>query len=87
MKLFQFLEAEKKVIWPDQQTRNLVTKFENDRKGTMLLSVKPARNLSKRGQDQDADKPWWIGTLNPDRKKTTLYTQRWNTKAFHSNTL
>lgn len=41
VKLCQFLEAEEKVIWPNQQT-----KFENDRKGRMF-SVKPARNISK----------------------------------------
>lgn len=41
VKLCPFLEAEEKVIWPNQQT-----KFENDRKGRMF-SVKPARNISK----------------------------------------
>ena len=43
MKLLQLLEAEKKVIWPDQQIKNSATKLLNDRKGTMLLLVKSAR--------------------------------------------
>lgn len=65
VKLCQLLEAEEKVIWLNQQT-----KFGNDRKGRMF-SVKPARNISKTerniskaGQDQDADKLWWIDALN-----------------------
>lgn len=43
MKLRQLLEAEKKVIWSDQQIKNAATELLNDRKGTMLLLVKPAR--------------------------------------------
>lgn len=54
-------DRKKPIIWPNQETNNLVRKFENDRKGTIWLSVKPARKLLKTGQDQDVDKPWWIG--------------------------
>lgn len=56
--LCQLHEAGKKAIWPNQQT-----KLENDGKGRMF-AVKPARNISKTGQDHDADKLWWIDTLN-----------------------
>lgn len=62
MKLCQLLEAEEKVIWPNQQT-----KIENEGKGRMF-SAKPARNISKTGQDQDADKLWWIDTVIKEDK-------------------
>lgn len=76
MKLCQLLEAEEKAIWPNQQTR-----FENDGKGKMF-SVKTARNISKTGQDKDADKLWWIDTSNTVIKEDMTIHLRVEHKCF-----
>lgn len=47
-----------------------------------MFSVKPARNTSKTGQDQDADKLWWIDTLNTIIKEDNIMHLRVEHKCF-----
>lgn len=88
MKLLQLLEAEKKVIWPDQQIKNSATKLLNDRKGTMFLLVKSARAYPRLDKIR-----MWINHGRyalrrlTEKKRQDYAVKGGIQKAFHSNTV